>query len=371
MYKQPLFQAILLLFLVSCTGSQAIQSISTDVPSNTTDLTEPPVPTGLPDSFQTIMPTKDPSPMYNHPVEIYNPPIEMRCPDTEIPLSALGIDATSRLIITRNDKDNIGSWQLLDTATTTTHVFTNFAESEKEVNYWISPNKNWLAIRIRSSDSKYSLWLSSIDGKERKQLLTEVEYTTTFRWINNNTLVAIDDGLSGPFMLIYPFEQTATQYIDLVVLDIPFSLFAFSPDASKLIHFESHSHPVPQWTLHDYTTQGNNKAFPAVNTNTIELPSDAWLNWKSDNLSLALVSENSIELFLNVPPQELKNKIFPDLKVVFPDNSFWIFIDWWSTDSQFIAFRRIFSLDRTGPAKFYILNTNITAQGSEKSEQVA
>ena len=74
-------------------------------------------------------------------------------------------------------------------------------------------------------------------------------------------------------------------------------------------------------------------------------------------LSIALVGENSLELALNIAPDALPLQEFPEYRIIFPDRSVWLYVDWWSTDSRFIAFTRIFSLDRTGPSQPYILDT--------------
>jgi hypothetical protein len=94
-----------------------------------------------------------------------------------------------------------------------------------------------------------------------------------------------------------------------------------------------------------------------MDVSQIEGSHNVFVNWRSANFSLALALHDRLELALNVPADKLSSSMFPEYQIIFPDESEWLYVNWWSAGSRLIAFTRIFSLDRTGPSHSYILDT--------------
>ncbi len=295
------------------------------------------------------------------PVVIKDPEFERRCPGSpEVQLSELGLDDRARLIVYPDIEREIQTWGLIDSKSNFDLVFDdNF---EGGVSVWVSPNKQWFALRIAEEDhySYFDLWVASIDGQELKKIIKDVYYTTVFRWSDSETLIAIDHELSRPAMLISPLQATPVyEELEPVILElVDWNKFAFSPNGSKMIYFRPAWDPPSQWELHDYDTGETVVAFPGMDVAQFRLNSDAWINWQEENLSLAVISENTIELAMDIPPDDLTHQGFPMYKVMFPEESKLSDVYWWSRDSRYIAFRRFLEYDKVGPSIFYVLDTN-------------
>jgi hypothetical protein len=291
------------------------------------------------------------------PVTIVNPAIEKRCPDQpDVPLSDLGLNESTRLIVTPDKPyENIDSWVLVDAAQKTRHIFADI--SNKIFNYWISPNKQWVALRLRDDVTyKYSFWIASIDGQRRNRLIREVKPTTLFQWTDNQTLMAFDYDASAPILRLHPFTTPTMEELEPVILDLEFLAYDFNPDATKLIYLMPYERPR-RWVYYDYRTGESQAAFPDMDVSQIEGSYNVDVNWRSENFSLAFTLHDRLELALNVSADTLSSSMFPEYQIIFPDESVWLYVNWWSAESRLIAFTRIFSLDRTGPSHSYILDT--------------
>jgi hypothetical protein len=292
------------------------------------------------------------------PVTIISPPVEKRCPDQpDVPLSDLGLNESTRLIVTPDKPyENINSWMLIDATLKTRHVFA-YIPTENVFTYWISPNKQWVALMLKNDDDNYSLWIASIDGQQRKRLLGEVRYSTWFRWTSDQTLVAFDYDASAPILRLHPFTTPTMEELEPVFLDLEFYAYDFNPDASKLIYLTPIYLKPAHWVLYDYLTGVSKAAFPEMDFSQIEGSYNVFVNWRSENFSLAVVLQNRLELALNVPADILFKQEFPEYQIIFSEGNWWNFIEWWSAGNRYIAFDRDFSLVQEGPYLSYILDT--------------
>ncbi len=293
------------------------------------------------------------------PITITNPPVVERCPDqSDVPLSDLGLNESTRLIVTPDKTyENINSWMLVDSTLKTRHVFADIT-SENVFTYWISPNKQWVALMLKNDDDNYSLWIASIDGQQRKRLLGEARYSTWFRWTSDQTLVAFDYDASAPILRLHPFTTPTMEELEPVVLDLEFYAYDFNPDASKLIYLTPIYLKPAHWVLYDYLTGVSKAAFPEMDVSQIEGSYNVFVNWRSENFSLAVVLQNRLELALNVPRDTLFKQEFPEYQIIFSEGNWWNFIEWWSAGNRYIAFDRDFSLVQEGPYRSYILDTD-------------
>jgi hypothetical protein len=291
-------------------------------------------------------------------VTIVNPPIEKRCPDQpDVPLSDLGLNESTRLIVTPDmPYENINSWVLVDATLKTRHIFADI--SNKAFNYWISPNKQWIALRLRDDVTyKYSFWITSIDGQQRNRLIREVKPTTLFQWTDNQTLMAFDYDTSAPTLRLHPFTTPTTEELKPVLLDLEFLAYDFNPDATKLIYLKPYERPR-RWVYYDYLTGESQTAFPDMDVRQIEGSYNVFVNWRSENFSLAVMLQNRLELALNVPADTLSKQEFPEYQIIFSEGNWWNFIEWWSMGNRYIAFDRDISLMHDGPYRSYILDTD-------------
>lgn len=223
------------------------------------------------------------------PVTIVNPPVEKRCPDQpDVPLSDLGLNESTRLIVTPDKPyENINSWVLVDATLKTRHIFADI--SNKIFNYWISPNKQWIALRLRDDVTfKRSFWIASIDGQRRNRLIREVKPTTLFRWTDNQTLMAFDYDASAPILRLHPFTTPMMEELEPVILDLEFLAYDFNPGATKLIYLMPYEQPR-RWVYYDYRTGESQTAFPDMDVRQIEGSYNVFVNWRSENFSLAVM----------------------------------------------------------------------------------
>ena len=284
-------------------------------------------------------------------------PIESRCPDqAEVPLSDLGLRESDRLIVYlfRDGKEE--SLSLLDRNMDLTPF-------PRDTGGSISPDKRWFFFREREKDhDTYELWVSSIDGETSVRVLGGLPWTSNFYWTDNHTLVDVDMDASAAVLRIDPFVPRI-ETLDTVILDVDRWIFAFSPDATKVIYLQyEYQHPT-SFMLHDFSTGEDQSIFPGMDPSRIQNP--VFLNWKSPKVSLAFMDGNILELALNVPPEQLAQQHFPQQRILFPENShpriYARLPGGWSTDSRYLAIELTFkdgSIDPTGQDWFYILDTS-------------
>ena len=145
--------------------------------------------------------------------------------------------------------------------------------------------------------------------------------------------------------------------LEPVILDLPFFAYDFNPDTTKVVYLTPDYEEPRHWLYYDYQTKKSVIAFPDMNVEQIEGPYNVFVNWRSENFSLALTFQNQLELALNVPADALSKQLFPEYQISFTKGNWWNFIEWWSTDQKFIAFNRDISPLHEGPYLWYILDT--------------
>ena len=359
--KKSIFFLFLVL-LVSCSPFYRTEP-GTTIVSSSPEATETSSPTTtvtpLPSSTMELVSSEETAtPMILiQPTVFSSLPIESRCPDqAEVPLSELGLSERDRLIVYLFKDGKEEQISLLDR----NMVITPNPRDTGRGN--ISPDKRWFFYKNREEDrDTYELWVSSIDGETNMRVEGGLPRTISFLWADSHTLVGIDEDESAAVLRIDPFVPRI-EPLETFILNMDEWIFAFNPDATKVIDLPYvEKHPT-SLILHDYSTGEDQSVYPGMDPGRIVNP--YFLNWKSENASLAFMDGNILELALNIPPEQLAQQPFPQQRIHFPENSYpglyTRLSSGWSSDSRYLAVEMKFkdgSFDPTGENWFYILDT--------------
>jgi hypothetical protein len=364
-YNMPMKKGLFILFLillVACSPPETLESGASS-PIHFPSATESSPPTSAAVSLPTTTPktillemTATPSPL-PQPTFFPNVPIESRCPDpAEVPLSDLGFNESDRLIVYLFRNGNEEQLSLLDR----NMVITPYPRGT-ERGGTVSPDKRWFVYYVKEDYDTYELWVSSIDGETNIKVEGGVPRSISFFWTGNHTLVGIDQDESAAVLRIDPFIPRI-EPLDTFILNMDEWIFAFNPDATKVIDLPYLYKRPTSLIHHDYSTGEDHSVFPGMDPGRIVNP--YFLNWRSENVSLAFMDGNILELALDVPPERLAQQLFPQQRIHFPENSHpRIYARWpggWWSNSRYLAIAMKFkdgSIDPTGEDWFYILDT--------------
>lgn len=343
---KTLLSTFLFLFLAACTPSLIVvtQTTPVDIASTNSSITATSLPPAITSSVTDLSQVNTPT---HAPIR---PKVEIIAPDKrEVQLQDLGLSNSTRLILYYHPSDSL---RIMSGQDIRPQRIPNI-NSKGIINYGIkiSPNEKWFIYHVfkerREGIAYYDLWISSIDGRQQKIAVSNVQGATEARWVTNEKLELwyYPDGARAcpeRELLVDPFAQETLIPPTVPPSTEPHCFFPLStsPDQSKLIYRNKDSE---LWNIFDFDTGNSQNVFPWLSQSDSFALWPNYVQWLPSGITYVLPNQESIDYALDLSPTSAMDIGSQWNKILLPESNkiLWNAFPWVSLDDGLIGFDMI------------------------------
>lgn len=329
---------LLFVVLVACSpSSEVISPTLVSMPTN-----------NFPSSTAEVLPSE----VVLRPENISTPApialkIEIIAPETrDVELSELGLSNTTRLILYYQPSDSLRIMSGQDIQPE------RIPNIQPQALIWsgveISPNQKWFIYEVftekRDGIAYYDYWVSSIDGKVQRIVVSNVRGATTARWVTNEQVelwYSPDGARACPQResIINPFTQEIFIPPDVPISTSPHCFYNLSvnPDRSKIFYRNQDN---GLWNIYDFNTKQNQNVFPWLSeTERFDLTPQS-IKWLENGITLVIPHQDSIVFKVDLSVSDVSENDIILSKVLLPDGKklYNETFSWWALENDFVGF---------------------------------
>lgn len=298
------------------------------------------------------------------------PDIKIIAPDArEVKLSDLGLNVSTRLILYYEPSDSLRIMSGQDANPQKIPINSKSINSHGIV---ISPNQKWFAYDAfkekRDGVAYNDIWISSIDGKEQRIVIYDVQQPTRTRWATNEKL----ELWYYPYVRQCPYRELVVDLFTQEILNQPklpsliepdcFFELITNPERSKMLY---RSADDITWNMYDFNTGESQPVFPWLSQKDSFNLWSRYVQWLPSGITLILPYQDSIDFIVDLSPSSVTdvNRQWNKILLPTPNSILWNIPAWVSLDTGLIGFDMIdyefdpLSADENTPiSKFVILD---------------